>query len=263
MPAFGRLKSYWGRSCCDSPRQNGVGSGLWRRASALALALLSLASAASAQELDPCVDVALVLAVDGSGSVDNREYQFQQHAIARSFRDPEVIAALKGAGTVSVAVVFWGDASKPVYHSEAVTIQDTNDADRFSRIVENLPRRTLGNTGLGAGLSAALDRLGSMGCAHRSIINVSGDGKETNVPRQRLQTARAGQARDRARSMNVTINALVISSAEVGLVDYYRRKVITGPGAFVMEIADYEGYAEALKIKLIREITPDMISQAD
>ena len=159
---------------------------------ALALAFLFLASTASAQELDPCVDVALVLAVDGSGSVDNQEYQFQQQAIARSFRDPEVIAALKGAGTVSVAVVFWGDASQPVHHTEAVTIHDASDADRFSRNVENLPRLTLGNTGLGAGLSAALDRLDSMGCARRSIINVSGDGKETNFPRQRRQTARAG-----------------------------------------------------------------------
>ena len=44
---------------------------------------------------------------------------------------------------------------------------------------------------------------------------------------------------------------------------YYKRKVITGPGAFVMEIADYEDYAEALKTKLIREITPNIISQAD
>ena len=63
--------------------------------------------------------------------------------------------------------------------------------------------------------------------------------------------------------MNVTINALVISSAELGLVDYYRRMVVTGPGAFVMEIADYEDYAEALKKKLIREITPAIISKAD
>ena len=63
--------------------------------------------------------------------------------------------------------------------------------------------------------------------------------------------------------MNVTINALVISNAELGIVDYYRRKVITGPGAFVMEIADYEDYAEALKKKLIREITPDIVSKAD
>ena len=246
-----------------SPMQSGVGNALWSRASALAVTLLFLASAASAQELDPCVDVTLVLAVDGSVGVDNREYLFRQQAIASSFRDPGVIAALKGAGRVSVAVVFWGDASNPVYQTEAVTIEDTSDADAFSRMVENIPRRTLGNTGLGAGLSAALDRLGSMGCAHRSIINVSGDGKETNVPRQRLQTARAGQARDRARSMNVTINALVISSAEVGLVDYYRRKVITGPGAFIMEIADYEDYAEALKKKLIREITPDIVSHTD
>ena len=262
MPAFGRLKSYWADHVVASQGRTGLELGCGASL-APALALLSLASVAYAQELDPCIDVALLLAVDGSGSVDNREYQFQQHAIARSFRDPEVIAALKGAGMVSVAVVFWGDASKPVYHTEAVTIQDTSDAHRFSRIVENLPRWTLGNTGLGAGLSAALDRLATMGCAHRSIINVSGDGKETNVPRQRLQTARAGQARDRARSMNVTINALVISNAELGIVDYYRRKVITGPGAFVMEIADYEDYAEALKTKLIREITPNIVSQAD
>jgi hypothetical protein len=240
-----------------------LGIGRWARASAFAVALLSLAPAVLAQDLDPCVDVALVLAVDGSGSVDNREYRFQQQAIARSFRDPEVLAALRGAGIVSVAVVFWGDASRPVHHTEAVTIRDASDADRFSRSVENLPRWTLGNTGLGVGLTAALDRLATMGCAHRSIINVSGDGTETNVPRQRRQTARAGQARDRARSMNVTINALVISGAERGLAAYYTRKVITGPGAFVMEIADYEDYAVALKTKLIREITPDILSHAD
>ena len=263
MRALNEIELIGHRTCRDSPGRTGLRSGLWGRASAAVLAILLSFSAAHAQVLDPCVDVALVLAVDGSGSVDNQEYQFQQQAIASSFRDPEVIAALKGAGRVSVAVVFWGDASNPVYQTEAVTIEDTTDAEAFSRMVETLPRRTLGNTGLGAGLSAALDRLGSMGCAHRSIINVSGDGKETNVPRQRRQTARAGQARDRARSMNVTINALVISSAEQGLAEYYRRKVITGPGAFVMEIAQYEDYAEALKTKLIREITPDIVSQTD
>lgn len=30
-----------------------------------------------------------------------------------------------------------------------------------------------------------------------------------------------------------------------------------------MEISDYSDYAEALKMKLIREITPDTVSQAD
>ena len=215
MSALNEIDLIGHRSRRDILGLTGLRSGLWGGVSAAVLAILLSLPAARAQVLDPCVDVALVLAVDGSGSVDSREYEFQQQAIASSFRDPGVIAALKGAGRVSVAVVFWGDASNPVYQTEAVTIEDTSDADAFSRMVENIPRRTLGNTGLGAGLSAALDRLGSMGCAHRSIINVSGDGKETNVPRQRLQTARAGQARDRARSMNVTINALVISSAEV------------------------------------------------
>ena len=179
--------------------ENGVGSGLWRRASALALALLSLASVASAQKLDPCVDVALVLAVDGSDSIDAREYRLQQYAIVRSFRDPQVLATLKSAGTVSVAVIFWGDAAKPVHHTEAVTIRDARDADRFARRVEGLPRRTGGNTGLGSGLAAALDRLATMGCAHRSIINVSGDGKENEIrradgPRQETRTSQGSRA---------------------------------------------------------------------
>jgi hypothetical protein len=60
-----------------------------------------------------------------------------------------------------------------------------------------------------------------------------------------------------------TWSSRVVSSAELGLYDYYKRKVITGPGAFVMEISDYSDYAEALKMKLIREITPDTASQAD
>jgi hypothetical protein len=95
-----RVEVVLGRIMFGSPMQNGVGNALWSRASALAVTLLFLASAASAQELDPCVDVTLVLAVDGSVGVDNREYLFQQQAIASSFRDPGVIAALKGAGTV-------------------------------------------------------------------------------------------------------------------------------------------------------------------
>ena len=98
MPCFSSLRWFQDRTDRDEPNLMGLGIGRWARACAFAVALLSLAPPTLAQELDPCVDVALVLAVDGSGSVDNGEYQFQQQAIARSFRDPEVLAALRRRG---------------------------------------------------------------------------------------------------------------------------------------------------------------------
>lgn len=41
-----------------------------------------------------CVDVAPVLAVDGSGSINDEEYAFQKSAIAAAFRDKAVLSAI-------------------------------------------------------------------------------------------------------------------------------------------------------------------------
>jgi hypothetical protein len=38
---------------------------------------------------------------------------------------------------------------------------------------------------------------------------------------------------------------------------------MSGLGVFVMEISDFRIYAEALRIKVICEITPDTIGHAD
>ena len=110
---------------------------------------IGLAPAALAQA---CSDVALVLAVDGSGSIDAGVFRFQQQAIADSLRDPDVLEAMARAGTVSVAAVFWGDPNRPVQETEAVVITGRDGADRLAGIIENMPRRVLGNTGLSAGL---------------------------------------------------------------------------------------------------------------
>ncbi|MEK1886463.1 MAG: DUF1194 domain-containing protein, partial [Phyllobacterium sp.] len=39
-----------------------------------------------------CADIALVVAVDGSGSITDEEYAFQKSAIAAAFRDNDVLA---------------------------------------------------------------------------------------------------------------------------------------------------------------------------
>jgi hypothetical protein len=221
------------------------------------------AQASNALANKGCVDVALVLAVDGSGSVNAREYNFQKSAIAASLRDPEVLKALKRAGTVSMAVIFWGDPERATQSTDAVLISGRDDAETLARMVENQSRTVLGNTGLGAGLAAAMDKLATMGCAYRSIVNVSGDGQETTISRRKRVSLRPQQARARAQAEGITINALVISNEAKGLAEYYARTVITGPEAFVMEVNDYGDYAVALRRKLIREISPSIVSQVN
>jgi hypothetical protein len=239
-----------------------------RAALALLLVILAGLAALTAQASNAlankgCVDVALVLAVDGSGSVNAREYNFQKSAIAASFRDPEVLKALKRAGTVSIAVVFWGDPERATQSTDTVQIRDPADAEALARMVEKKSRTVLGNTGLGAGLAAAMDKLATMGCAYRSIVNVSGDGQETTISRRKRVSLRPQQARARAQAEGITINALVISNEAKGLAEYYARTVITGPQAFVMEVNDYGDYAVALRRKLIREISPSIVSQVN
>ena len=61
----------------------------------------------------------------------------------------------------------------------------------------------------------------------------------------------------------MTINALTVSTEVKDLAAYYEKSVITGPGAFVINVTSYDAYAAALRRKLIREIGPLAISSAE
>ena len=58
-----------------------------------AAALLTLAGTAQAR----CADLALVLAIDASGSIDAAEFALQQQGYAAAFRAPHVQSALAAA----------------------------------------------------------------------------------------------------------------------------------------------------------------------
>ena len=210
---------------------------------------------------DNCVDVAIVLAIDGSGSIDAQEFHLQQQGIIAALRDPLVLTAVRRAGSVAAAILYWGDAEWPVQDSPFVRIGDENDIEVLVTAIESMPRLVLGNTGLSMGLSAALDKLGTVPCAHRPVINVSGDGSDTVVPRRKRLAPSLKEIKARAVAANVTINALVIASNEKNLKPYFEKQVIVGPGAFVMEIDGFEDFAEALRQKLVREISPIALSR--
>lgn len=229
---------------------------------AASLALSAFGCPAAIATPPVCPDVALVLAVDGSGSITDGEYRFQKSAIASAFRDGAIKAALRDAGTVALSAVFWGDGEFPTQNLDWFIVDRGIGSDAFADAVETSERRVFGDTNIGNGLWSALDLLSAPDmCAHRLMINISGDGRETTVPKRYLR-ATLFQARQRARDMGVTINALAIIADDEELASYYARQVVRGSGGFTMEVSDPADYATAMRKKLLRELTNPHVASA-
>ena len=146
----------------------------------LILLLAALFGSADRAAAAPCADVALVLAVDSSGSIDDGEFALQLDGFAAAFRHPVVLDAIALTGRVDLAAVFWGDPGAPVQIVPWHMIESRADAARFADRLATMPRHTYGGTGLGNGVQAALNLLSDPSrCALRSVINVSGDGRAT------------------------------------------------------------------------------------
>ncbi len=233
-----------------------------RHAALLSFLLFAPLSQPAAANAD-CVDVALVLTVDSSASVSGEEFALQQNGIAAAFRSAEVQDAVKMAGRVAVSIIVWGSEGQVRPQSGWALLDGAEGAEAFARTVETMPRVLGGDTGLGAGLLAALQKFGTLDlCAIRRVVNVSGDGQDTMLYRRKRYSPSPAQVRDMAAAGGIEINALAISNEEPGLAKYYAGNVITGPQAFVMEAQTYEQFGQALRRKLIREIGPRMVSDA-
>jgi hypothetical protein len=220
------------------------------------LALMILPATGNTGPALSCADVDLVLAIDGSGSIDAPEFALQQHGYAAAFRRRDVQQALLAAGTVDVAVVLWGDTEMPVQVMPWVRLDGVASAEELAVNLELMTRNVHGNTGLGRALWHALDLLALPGqCGRRKIINVSGDGMETlsPFPRGHIPLQRA---RERAGVAGVVVNALAIENEAAALADYYENRLIVGAGAFVLKVDGFDGFAEAIARKLIREVLP-------
>ena len=93
------------------------------------------------------------------------------------------------------------------------------------------------------------------GTRPRQVIDVSGDGENNR--------GRATQsARDDAVANDITINGLPILIIEPGLDAYYRDHVVGGPGSFVIPVETDARFAEAVRRKLVQEISMAPASRA-
>ena len=202
------------------------------------------------------VDLELVLAVDASGSVDETEFQLQIQGIAEAFRDEAVQSAVGSGptGRIAVALVIWADATQIPDKSDWFVLRDRTSANAFADAVSQFPRRVEGGTGIGSAITYSVRMIGANRFdAPRRVVDVSGDGVET--PAREDLTVLLPQARATAAANDVVVNGLAIVNEVRELDDYYRQNVIIGHDSFVMKSQNYDDFREAIRSKLLREIS--------
>jgi hypothetical protein len=223
--------------------------------------LLSLSVSRGAPPKRRTVDVALVLAVDVSLSMDEHSYQMEMQGYANAFRNPAVQEAIQmsGTGRVAVALMQWSGYGANKVSIGWTLLDSAGAAEQLAQAIEGTPRMPGGSTSISGAIDKALAMFDGNGFdATRRVIDISGDGRNNNG---RDPTT----AREEAIAQGFVINGLPIAGGEPGLEDYYRTSVIGGPGAFMVVAHGFDDFGQAITKKLIAEIaniSPGLIPAA-
>jgi hypothetical protein len=203
------------------------------------------------------VDLALVLAVDVSLSMEPDEQDLQRQGFIEAFRSPEVHDAIRKGmlGRIAVVYVEWAGAAYQEVIVPWTVVEQPEDALGFAARLAQSPTHRIGYTSISGAIDFSLWKLRTSGFqAARRVIDISGDGANNQG---RMVTL----ARDEALAQGITINGLpIMLKRPNGLWDiddldlYFRDCVIGGPGAFMIPIRKRSQFAEATRAKIIREI---------
>lgn len=197
------------------------------------------------------VDLALVVALDGSASVTYDEFGLMAGGCAAALRNADVLAGLTQGplGASLCALVLWSGRGAQETMVEWTRISDHATLEAFASDVENVPRTVrAGTTAIGEALLFCESLLSlTPASARRQIIDMVGDGRSN-------EGEPPGPIRDRLAAAGITINGLCVLHDEPDLLETYQREVIGGPGAFALPCPDYTAFADAMRQKLQREI---------
>lgn len=226
-------------------------------------------------------DVALVLAVDVSSSVDATRFRLQMEGIAEALEDESVQRSIlrSAEGRVHLALVPWADRVEVAVPWR--TLATPAEANALAADIRALPRRSGDYTCLARMLRQVRERvLADLPAGvERVVIDVSGDGIDNCEP-----TAATEAERDATVATGATINGLPIlvpgendlvgtgayrapgydwtkyrsePHAETGttLPDWFRRHVVGGEGAFVLPAKGYGDFGRAFRRKFVTEVS--------
>lgn len=204
------------------------------------------------------IDLALVLAVDISSSMDIVEQITQRAGYIDAFRDAEVIRAIKEGtiGKIAVTYVEWSSTREQIVVVPWTVIDGVASANAFADKLTKAPINRLNFTSISSALTFSAALLGARGgAALRQVIDISGDGPNNIGPP--VLAARAA-----VMAKGITINGLPVMlpnhANDLGslpdLDEYYRNCVIGGPSSFVLPIKAVSEFSSATRHKLLLEI---------
>lgn len=196
------------------------------------------------------VELALVLAVDCSQSVDEGEFRLQMGGIAAALRQPAVAeAAEESRDGIAITLLQWSGVGGHVQAVPWTPLRNADAAAALAARIETTERlAAAGSTAIGDALAFSMRLIErEMPDARRKVIDISGDGMNN-------QGEWPDSVRPRLLAAGITVNGLAITNEEPDLDRYYASRVIGGPGAFVLRAADFAAFAEAMARKLVREI---------
>ncbi|MEM9105022.1 MAG: DUF1194 domain-containing protein [Pseudomonadota bacterium] len=237
-----------------SAQRSVIPTGLRQMVVGLAALLLAATPAAANNE----VDVQIVLAVDVSRSMTDRELQIQRRGYAEALRSEAVARAVESGllGRVALTYMEWGGQFWQRTVVDWEIVENAEDLAVFSDKITATFDGSLRRTSISSAIDEAVRRIENNGItSRRLVIDVSGDGpNNSGLP--------VTGARDRALAKGIVINGLPLMTREgmgarfhlEDLDEYYRHCVIGGPGSFVVPVTDWEEFPEAVRRKLVQEL---------
>lgn len=228
-----------------------------RAAAAAAAVFASLTVAVPAEADDIEVDVELVLAVDISQSMDEYEQQIQRDGYVSALVSEEVAKAVAYGMTGKVAITYieWGGVGEQFVVADWQLIDGPQSAEAFANRLAEAPLKTVQRTSISSALAYAGGLFADNGYKGvRQVIDISGDGPNN-------QGGVVTTSRDALIAKGITINGLPLMLSEgaswyhlPNLDHYYEDCVIGGPGSFVVPVRSLDGFADAIRLKLVLEI---------
>ena len=203
------------------------------------------------------VDLELVLLVDVSRSMTERELEIQRQGYASALLSDDVFAAVQSGLLQRVALTYveWaGNGSQRIVVPWTI-IDGKESADVVAqRLTQNFPIGLMHTSISGALRFAIEDIEANEFDGLRRVVDISGDGpNNAGGPVRR--------ARDRAIEAGLVINGLPLMTWEernlFGIPDldvYYLNCVIGGPGGFVIPVNDWDDFPMAVRQKLVLEL---------
>jgi len=222
------------------------------------LAALFLCATGAPLPAQEAVDLELVFAADGSGSIDDDEMALQRAGYAAALAHPKVLEAIQGGYLRKIAVAFVEWAAPESQHTivDWSVIEDEASALAFGKALVAAPREAWGFNSISNAIHYSANLIETNEYeGTRKVIDVSGDGPQRNGRPLEL-------VRQATLLKGITINALVVISDGGGypepsgepLGEHYANDVIGGAAAFMMTAESRDEFAEAILKKLILEV---------